>query len=164
MQIGDLVINLVDFSAAHVLPNAHEVQFATQRVSFHPQYRRARGQRSTLFTILQSFLGLGAASPVLLMAMLLFGEGRLEALEEGIGARIFGNVGEKVIWKGRKSARLDLSGRELRSDQVGRGGLGEGKDLPLRRRPAQLAVDVGHGIVKMGAVGLVGRSYQVSGR
>jgi hypothetical protein len=34
----------------------------------------------------------------------------------------------------------------------------------LRRRPAQLAVDVGHGIVKMGAVGLVGRSYQVSGR
>lgn len=51
------------------------------------------------------------------------GEGRLEALEGGIG------VGEKVIRNRGKCARLDVGGRQLGPDQVGRGGPGEGKVL-----------------------------------
>lgn len=96
------------------------------------------------------------------MSRFIFGKGRLEALEEGVGAVIFGDVGEKVIREGGKSARLDLRSRQLRSDQVGRGGLGEGKDLPLRRRPAQLALDVGHCIVIVIAMRLVTWSNQVT--
>lgn len=72
-----------------------------------------------------------------------FGKGSLEALKQRIGTGVFGDVCKEFVGKRGDRTGLYFGRRQLRTDEIGRRRLGEGKDASLNRRAPQFSVDVG---------------------
>lgn len=87
----------------------------------------------------------------------------LEALKKRVGAGVVGDVREEVVGERGDGTRLDLGGRQLGADEVGRGGLGQGEDFALGSRSSELALDVHHGMVVLAAGRLAIGAHQVAG-
>lgn len=84
-------------------------------------------------------------------------EARLEALEQGIAVVFVGDLSQQIVGKVGEGPGLDLGGRELGADQVGRSGLGHGEHTPLDTGPLQLLVHLGHSALVVAPRGGISR-------